>query len=296
MLKQLKSNLKRYPRLVAIRRRWRTQLQDAFDIYDSLFSLWSFPPRGVRLATPYGFKFHAGTSPIYGEMLAGRFESEEIALIKSHLTQAQVFVDIGANIGLYTCLACCAGIYTIAVEPQPKNLRLLYTNLIENDYHNVEVYPTGLAERPGLTTLYGASSTGASLVKGWALQVHPQSIQSTIPVTTLDILLGERFAGKKVLIKLDVEGAEYPVLLGASQTLEMRPRPTWMIEICSNEYHPAGLNPNYAATFKTFWRHGYEVRTADSENRIIQPADVERWVNSRACDSGVINYIFTPSG
>ena len=56
---------------------------------------------------------------------------------------------------------------------------------------------------------------------------------------------------------------------------------------------PAGINPNFQDTFELFWRHGYEARTADRNDRIINPEDVERWVERGRCDSGTINYKFT---
>lgn len=293
MVEGLRSYLKRFPILVSIRRAVRKTLEEIKDTYETFAPL---PLRNIRTVNCYGLKLRIGNSPAHYEMKAETFEHEEIELVKTHLTEAQVFIDVGANIGLYACLARSAGKHTIAIEPQGKNLSLLYTNVSENGSGEVEVYPVGLSDRPGIASLYGVSGTGASLVKDWASIVHSQRISSQIPVTTLDILLSNRFAGKKLLIKIDVEGAEYDVLLGASKTIVMVPRPTWLIEICINEYHPTGLNPHYAAIFELFWQQGYEVRTADRTNKLIQPSDVERWINDKQCDSGVINYIFIPLG
>jgi len=225
-------------------------------------------------------------------MQAGTFEPEETALVQQYLHDAEVFVDVGANIGFYTCIARSSGKQVIAVEPLRRNLDYLYVNLAANRWNDIEVYPVGLSDRPGLGVLYGASVTGASLIRWWA--GASQVFQRMIPLSTLDILLGARFSGKKLVIKIDVEGAEYQVLLGTRKIISMSPRPTWLIEICLNEYHPAGLNPNYAATFEIFWKHGYEARTADRRNQVVLPADVQRWVNAGSCHSGVINYNFVP--
>jgi len=261
MLKGLKAYFKRYPLLVSTYRAMHIQdLVDTYDLY--------FPAQvGRSIVTPYGFKLQVGRSAAHLDMQTGRFESDEIALIRSYLIQADVFVDVGANIGLYACLAELAGKHIIAVEPQLRNLNILYANIIENGYGKAEVYPMGLSDQPGLATLYGASGTGASLISGWAKQ--SERFSSTIPLTTLDILFGERLVGQRLLIKIDVEGAKYSVLQGAQKTLAMSPRPTWMIEICSNEFRPAGINPNYASTFEMFWQNGYEVHTADRQNRRV---------------------------
>src|SRR5207249_12233043 len=140
-------------------------------------------------------------------------------------------------------------------------LDYFYANMAANGWKDIEVYPVGLSDRPGLGLLYGASGTGASLIRSWA--GASQAFQRMVPLSTLDILLGERFKGKKLIIKIDVEGVEHQVLLGSSKIISMARRPTWLIEICLNEYHLDGLNPKYAVTFEIFWKHGYEARTAE---------------------------------
>jgi len=275
---------------VTLRGKLRNLRQDLRDLYETVAPLRL---RRLRTIEQHGVVMIAGSSAAHGEMEAGRFEREEIAIVQEHLGKIDVFVDVGANIGLYACLARLAGCHTIAIEPQAKNLPLLYANLARNGDGGLEVYPVGLSDRTGLASLFGASGTGSSLIQGWAADLHAPWLRSTIPVTMLDVLLGGRFTGKRLFIKIDVEGAEYDVLRGASKTLESSPRPSWLVEICLSEYHPAGLNPNYAATFGMFWDRGYEARTADAERRLVLPADVRRWVDAGRCGSGVINYLFT---
>ena len=241
---------------------------------------------------PFGFKLVSGNYAANRAMLAGEFETEETNVIRQHLSGAEIFVDVGANIGLYACLARSAGKYVIAIEPQTRNLEYLYASLSLNGWADIEVYPLALGDGHGLVSLYGASGPSASLLAGWAK--YSKRHRQLVPLTTLDTLIGNRFAGKKLLIKVDVEGAEYAVLRGAQTTLAMSPRPTWMVEICLNEFHPSGLNPNYAATFETFWKHGYEVRTADKRDRVITSADISSWVAAGQSSLGVFNYIFTP--
>jgi FkbM family methyltransferase len=292
MFKQLRSYVKRYPSMVNLYTKFhklmdRPMINNVRDIFDSYL-------RKGRKAevTPYGFKLQGSSSIHHRRMQKGAFEEEETTLIRRHLTQSEAFIDVGANIGFYSCLARSLGKSVVAVEPLNGNLNHLYANLIENKWSDVEVFPVGLSDQPGLSVLYGASSTGASLIGNWA--GASKRIRRVIPVSTLDILLGERFAGKKLFIKIDVEGVEYQVLMGAIKTMQLNPRPTWIIEICLNEFYPGGFNPNYQATFNLFWQQGYEIRTADNEYKLIKAEDVERWVNAGRCDSGVINYFFIP--
>lgn len=246
----------------------------------------------VRFDTPFGFKMIARNYIANRMMMDGIFEIEEIGIIKKNILEADVFIDVGANIGFYTCIACSLGKYVVAIEPQPQNLFCLYANLNDNNWKNTEVFPVGLSDKPGLLTLYGASGTGASLVSGWA--GYSARFKRVIPVQTMDTLLGNRFEGRKMFIKIDVEGAEYQVLRGALKTLQIFPRPTWFIEICLNEFHPGKMNPDYKATFDLFWEHGYEIRMANKEFTLVTPDDIKCWINYKHSITNNFNYLFIP--
>lgn len=222
-------------------------------------------------------------------MQDGTFEPEETKFITDSLENVDVFVDIGANIGYYSCISRHKGIKTIAIEPLTENLNILYKNLKINGWDDVEVFPVGLAEKPGTADLYG-ESTGASLLSGWA--GSSESLKRTISLTTLDIILGKRFSEKRLLIKIDVEGAEYKVLTGALATLQSNPKPIWIIEICLTENQPQDLNPDFMNIFKLFWKNGYQAISFGEDNRVVTPEDVHRWVDNRARDFGYVNYLF----
>jgi FkbM family methyltransferase len=244
---------------------------------------------GLR-ETPLGFSLIGSHSIHHRAMQAGTFEQVETDILNSCLSQADVFIDVGANIGFYTCVARVRGLHVVAIEPMGTNLRLLYANLEANHWSDVEVFPVGLAELAGVATLYGASSTGASLIGRWA-RSNPR-VSRRVPLSTLDIVVGERFADRRVVVKVDVEGAEYRVLRGATTVLKSRPAPVWMVEICLDDFHPSGVNPDYLATFELFWAHGYRAGTADGSEAPVSRADVLHWVAQGRSDSGTINYMF----
>jgi len=249
----------------------------------------------TEVTTPLGFKLISGFHPAYKLMRAGKFEVAETALISEFLGQVDLFVDVGANLGYYTCLALQKGKPVVAFEPQQQNLQCLLQNLMVNNWQeNVEVYPVALSDKAGLLTLYGASGPSASLIKNWA--GYSPRYQQIVPVTTLDAVLGSRFSNQQLLIKIDVEGAEIGVLKGALQNVARSPRPIWLVEICLHEYHPDNANPNYLHTFELFWNGGYQAYTAAQEPKLVTPDDVNRWVTEGHCDSGVFNYVFVDSG
>ena len=247
-----------------------------------------FLPLSARMsATPHGFRM-AG----HAAMQSGNFEPEEVMLVRNLLAERDVLVDIGANVGLYTCLARSLGRRAIAVEPLPANLRFLRANLAANGWQDTEVAPLGLAQEEGTAELFG-TDTGASLVSGWGSLSERTLLRRRIRLTTLDALLGERFAGERLLIKADIEGAEQAMLRGAKRTLERAPSPAWLVEICLAENFPGGANPDYVGTFEQFFSRGYSARTANAAARPVTRAEVARWASQGRAESGSHNYLFT---
>jgi len=235
--------------------------------------------------TPFGFKLSGNRS-----MAAGDFENEEIEVFLKYLPKASACIDIGANVGLYTCLAAAQGKKVIAVEPLRLNLTALYSNIVSNSFFGVEVFPIGLSSSAGIKRLYG-NNTGASFVPGWS--GVSDKWYEVVPVSTLDLIVNTRFDGQTLLIKMDVEGFEHDVLRGAEQTLSLSPRPVWLVEINFSEHFPGGLNGKFYNTFEMFWRRGYQARTANREERPIDSNDVSRWVKQGRVDFGSHNYLFS---
>jgi FkbM family methyltransferase len=144
------------------------------------------------------------------------------------------FLDVGANIGYFSCLmAKLAGPAgkVLAIEPEPQNLKLLQQNIKFNNLTNVVVHPCalGASEGSAMLGLYKPSNRGRhSLLEKdakWRIEV---------PVKTLDEIASN--SGKNVswwsLVKIDVEGYEGFVIDGARETL---PR----IETLVMEFSPA---------------------------------------------------------
>ena len=203
-------------------------------------------------------------------MQDGSFEPVETAIVQGLLREVEVVINIGANIGYYATLARRAGKYLVAVEPLPLNLRYLLRNLWANDgVRDTEVYPVAVTDSSGVVALFGAN-TGASLVLGWA--GAPTHTTTLVPGTTIDILVGERFSGRRCLVIMDVEGAEFAALQAATHLLDAVPAPTWMIEIVK-EGNTADrkINPHLLSTFDLFWSRGYcAVSVADTATTVTR--------------------------
>jgi FkbM family methyltransferase len=234
--------------------------------------------------TPFGFRFMGNA-----RMRDGSFEPDETRLLQQMAEKTDVFVDVGANIGYYACLMRSLGKHVVAIEPLRQNLDFLFANLAANHWADVEVLPVGLAAKPGILEIYGGG-TGASLIQNWA--GASGVLRNTIPISTLDNVLGTRFDGRRLLVKIDVEGTELSVLIGAERTLVVSPNPKWLIEICLTEYHPNGVNPDFAKVFELFWAAGYAAYSVEAGLRPMTPADVERWLANLKRDFGYVSFLF----
>jgi FkbM family methyltransferase len=237
-----------------------------------------------RLETIYGFHLIGDPS-----MAKPDWEAEEIRVFLELLDSHDVVIDIGANIGFYSCLAATRGKHTLAFEPSPRNLRYLNLNLWENKCGDTEVFPVGVGSQCGLQPMYGFGGM-ASLVEGWAQSTRRHA--ELVPVHTLDAIIQGRFDRQRIIIKMDVEGFELEVLKGASKTLRRIPKPTWLVEVMlADELFPGGTNVRFAETFELFWNLGYECRTLDGKFSVVTPDCVSQWIRA-GIEKSTRNYLF----
>ncbi len=150
------------------------------------------------------------------------WERSERAAMARLIPMHDILIDIGANHGFYAALADHLGRPSLAFEPDDANLAVLKRNSIGR---RIEVAPLAVSDQDRDLTLFGRADT-ASTIRNW--EGVAAGSRQTVKAVTLDAFLKDRFEGKRILFKVDVEGAEDRVLIGAAQTLN-RPS-TWMIE------------------------------------------------------------------
>ena len=146
----------------------------------------------------------------------GGYEKPQLAhfLRRVGARNASLFVDIGANLGLYSLAV--ARTYpeceVLAFEPDRRNFCQLHGNLFLNDLQDrVRVEPYALSSSSGQTRFvrHDAENRGRS-------RVDKQGGFS-VDVRRLDDLL--LITGQSIVIKIDVEGHEQDVIAGAGQVL-----------------------------------------------------------------------------
>ena len=156
----------------------------------------------------------------------------DIALIGRLLGPDDVFIDGGANIGLFTLVAADRvgpNGKVIAFEPARAVRMCLLENVVLNRFSQVEVLPFALSSVPGEASFRAFEPGSAGLNHLCPTPGELGQIE-TVALTTLDAALLPHDQQHLKLIKLDLEGAEHAALLGASRTLT-ESRPDILIEV-----------------------------------------------------------------
>jgi FkbM family methyltransferase len=210
------------------------------------------------------------------------FEPAELSLVSRLLTPDSVFLDVGANVGVYSLLASkvspLARIF--AFEPTRKTFDLLHRNLHLNDAHNVTPLHLALGNFTGEAKL-NLNVPGKDGLNTMGNLSHPDTEpagQETVPITTLDAFLLSAAIDRVDLIKVDAEGAELAIFEGASSLLQQPDAPAILYEAFTFitrgfDYHPVEI----------YWlldRHGFACFNLNSETGKLAVPPASRAYNS----------------
>lgn len=159
------------------------------------------------------------------------WENETTSVFFNFCTRSSLVIDVGANTGVFSLLACAASqtVRVISFEPVPRVFDRLKRNIQLNGLTSrCELYNMALAEAAGNAQFhipFADVPSSASLDTGGFRGVEGNVV--TVPVTTLDLIVSP---GARVdLLKIDVEGFEDRVLEGMPRILG-ESRPTIIIE------------------------------------------------------------------
>lgn len=160
-----------------------------------------------------------------GNIYCGLHEFSDMAYVLHALDEDDLFVDVGANVGSYTILACAAKrARGYCFEPVPSTFSRLLDNIHLNNLHGrVKGLNVGVSDKVGeLNFTSGLDAINHVAAGEWDGDII------TTPVMTLDTLLENE---SPHLIKIDVEGYETAVLQGARKTLEKESLHSVIIEL-----------------------------------------------------------------
>ncbi|MBS0658733.1 MAG: FkbM family methyltransferase [Verrucomicrobia bacterium] len=180
----------------------------------------------------------------------GTFEKEIERLIDDYTQPGQTVLDIGANVGYHTVrLARNVGPQgrVVAIEPTSAACVRLRRNLELNRCTNVDVQALALSDRE-------EGVREVAFQSNFPVDGEPLIVPEMLRLTSLDVLLPELGVSDLGFIKLDVDGYEEKVLLGALATLR-RDRPVLVLEVmppaAGGPSRPLGLLQELGYSFYT---------------------------------------------
>jgi FkbM family methyltransferase len=148
-------------------------------------------------------------------------ETEILEDVLSTVQADDVFYDIGANVGVYTCVVGQRADQTVAVEPHSQTVARLRENADLNDV-DADIYEYALSDRSGTATLEHPGRSPMALGSG-EFSLAPVEDPDRVEETELiagDELVERESLPEPTVAKIDVEGAELAVIDGLAKTLE----------------------------------------------------------------------------
>jgi len=163
------------------------------------------------------FIVRPGETGLTQNIYCGLQEFHEMAYVLHVLNSEDLFIDIGANVGAYTILACAVkGARGYSFEPIPSTFNGLVNNIKINDLQNrVTAYNIGLADKESEILFTAGLNSKNHMVADNEIATDVIKVK----IRPLDSVLAGEFP---TLIKIDVEGLETLVINGMQYTLENR--------------------------------------------------------------------------
>lgn len=195
-----------------------------------------FVDRVVTVQTPEGRTFRLasfGQNHLSFELFwkgTGYYEPISTLVAQQLSAAGGTFLDVGANIGFYSLVLSTANreLDVIAFEPNPENFALLQRNVTSSALSNIRCEPIALSDADGTATLYLSPSAMSASLRPDFEQHRGGGV--TVPTAKLDSYVEQHQIRGRMLIKVDVEGAERAFFEGARQTLALR-RPDVITEV-----------------------------------------------------------------
>lgn len=136
---------------------------------------------------------------------------EDVYHVHERLGSAKYVVDVGANIGAFTCfcLEMASKAKVMAIEPEPDNLGILRSNVDRVDPARCEIVTKAVSDYEGTSTI--DNKAGGSRLGNEGTEVEVTTIDSLLPVNQ-----------KIDIMKIDIEGSEVAVILSMPLSLRKR--------------------------------------------------------------------------
>jgi FkbM family methyltransferase len=201
------------------------------------------------------------------------FERVERQFLKAFLAPGDIFVDVGANLGLFSVVA--ASLVgpegrVLAFEPCQKAFDRLEENIALNGFVNVDCHRLALADSSDPLPM----SVSQDGFDAWNSAARPTAGRifstETVAATTWDTFATARgLVGRVAMLKIDVEGWESRVLAGGCESLSRPDAPVLQVEFTEQAAHNAGSS--CLALYRAITELGFGLFAYDAANRRLVP-------------------------
>jgi len=199
---------------------------------------YQYPTNSFRTFTVNGITMTVDISDYIGHYIYFGFKDNSVSGLLNLVSPNITILDIGANIG-FTALNMAKksqpnGV-VYAFEPDPFNFSQLKKNTSQNK-QNVLIQNVGLGSRTDQLKLEvnTFNNRGGNRINNAASANY-----SVIDIIRTDDFISTNKIEKVDLVKIDVEGFEMQVLLGADQMLK-KDKPVMFIELSDNNLREQG--------------------------------------------------------
>jgi len=249
------------------------------------FYLRSFTESRFVRVNEGGVQFSIEVNPQNGAVdeyifIHRNWEPQVGRVLREQLQAGGVFVDVGANIGYFSLLAAALVGETgrvVSFEPLERLVSQIERSADQNSYSWLKVLPKALGNTLGVMELALAAKNigGSSLVTP---ERDGQKVQ--VEVSTLDSEL--RDMGKIDLMKIDVEGFEYEMLLGAQQVLQ-RYLPAIVLEFSPHFYNQRSKTMG-KDIIELLQAYGYNFTILQTNSQTSNVDELLRLINGQQVD------------
>ncbi|MBN2438698.1 MAG: FkbM family methyltransferase [Deltaproteobacteria bacterium] len=207
------------------------------------------------------------------EIYCGSFESKERQFINRYLRPGEIFVDVGANIGMFTLIASQrvgqqGRVY--AFEPCSVTYSRLVGNVDLNGLKNVKCLQIALSDRSGESAM-NVSLDGYDAWNSFAQPAAGNSFaqEKVCAARWDDFAVEHHLAGRASLMKIDVEGWESHVLSGGREFFGRPDAPVLQIEFTDEASQSAGTSCE--ALYRQLEALGYRMFIYEAKTRKLIP-------------------------
>jgi FkbM family methyltransferase len=186
-----------------------------------------------------------------------------------------VFVDGGANVGLYSLFVASAAhqlgreARILAIEPDPTNLGRLNFNIAASQrLGDFQVAPYAIGAESGSARLTGGETNRGEVRLARDNEIGDSVTDITVTVKTLPEILGTADIDTIDVLKLDIEGAEYAALQGL---FSHSPATTWPTMIVLE----VGKSENFTDAYHLCVEYGYVLVQRTQLNAIMRRTSSE---------------------